>query len=135
MATGGALSTEGDCDVNRIFIDVREEWRASFETLNPLSVWHFEYHQIVSEHNNLHHELLHLDHTWNSTSWPIDVFTFLLSIIDVNTYIVFKHQVYYDNNLPKYTHFCKKLMYLFMSNNDITEEDKRAHEHLGTTGK
>ena len=60
------------------------------------------YCHITDIHNKLCHKLLSLEATWRKSCWVIHVHRFLLSVIEVITYLLLEHWVYCDDdNLPK----------------------------------
>ncbi len=67
MATGGALVSDDNCKkVSRKWTDNDGEKQAQFTYKKPFD-WHFRYHHIVDDHNNLRHSSPALEETWITT--------------------------------------------------------------------
>ncbi len=88
MSTGGALIADENCK------KVAMKWtdpggatmQANFQYMKPVD-YHFHYHHIVDDHDNLCQSSPALEETWLTQCWEICVFVFLLAS-KVNSYLV-----------------------------------------------
>ncbi len=90
-----------------LFWDVMYFFKSSQQTALPTKFWkenrtsktttfkcaktfeyHFHYRHAVDDHNNLQHAVPSLEGTWQADWWPIHVFSILLAITKINTYLV-----------------------------------------------
>jgi len=126
MATGGALTSDDTCRQTSRRVNGTT---THFQYTLPYE-WHFTYRHAVDDHNNLRHACPALEETWITQRWAIRVFTFLLAITEVNTYLVLKFFIFVgtlSTALPKYHAFRLQLAWLFIDNPDhpIEETDQQ----------
>ena len=116
MATGGSLLADDEtCKLAHRGVG---DSRVSFRYPRPYD-WHFRYRHAVDDHNNLRHTLPSLEDTWVTQDWPVRVFTFLLAVTEVNTYLVLSSFVFVAGAttlLPTYHEFRRRLAWEFIDN-------------------
>ena len=56
--------------------------------------WHFCYRHTVDDHNNLRHSLPLIEDTWMTDQWECRVFAFILTISEVNAFLILRYFVY-----------------------------------------
>jgi len=115
MATGGPLSADDSCRTTTRRVN---ESTVTFQYTRPYD-WHFRYRHAVDDHNNNRHALPSLEDTWRTTRWPVRVFTFLLALTEVNTWLVLRVFVFIGaraGSLPKYHEFRRRLAWQFIDN-------------------
>ena len=71
-------------------MDDRQEQLANVQYVKPFE-WYLKYCHIVGDHNNILHKLPSLEGKWRTAHWPLNLFTFLLLMAEVNIYLVLKH--------------------------------------------
>ena len=54
----------------------------------------FSYHHVIDDNNNLRNALPSLEDTWMTDRWECRVFTFILAILEVNTFLILLYYVY-----------------------------------------
>ncbi len=75
MASGGALILDNNCKtVTRKLADGNGRAKQTkFQYTRPFD-WHFWYHHIVDNHNNLHHLSPALEETWITKRWAFHIY-------------------------------------------------------------
>ncbi len=129
MGTGGSLVTEGCKETRRKWTDGNESHSKTFTYTRPFH-WHFCYGHIVDDHNNLRHSLPSIEDTWRTDRWPARVFAFLLSVSEVNIYLVMRRFVWDDSTTPTYLNFQRMLAWELINNPLIQIEKERAETNI-----
>ena len=83
---------------------------------------HFLYRHAVDDHNNLRHSVPSIESTWITSRWPSRVFSFILAIVEVNCYLIFKYFVWKNEEKLTLHQFRKKLALQLIENIHLTEE-------------
>ena len=81
-----------------------------------LFTYHFHYRHIVEDHNGLSHMFPSLEQIWVTHNWPTCVFTFILSLFEVNTYLAFRYFVCTKEERICVMKFWPKLGWALMKN-------------------
>ena len=120
MATGGVLEEDDTC---RETFHGSGDARTSFKYKKPFD-WHFRYCHAVDDHNNLRHGLPSLEDTWVTQRWEIKVFAFILTITELNTYLVCKYFVWPGvlEKMPTLVKFCRKFSWALIDNQWISSD-------------
>ena len=119
MSTYGTVSPkQGQMDVRRHFKNsdgqnVTKEFQYPEVVAN-----HYTYRGSVDDHNNKRQDGgtkqgLSLESTWSTFRWPIRVFTFILAITEVNTYLAW---VYFKREKVEFISFRKQLAKALINN-------------------
>ena len=93
---------------------------------------HFKYRHNIDDHNNLRHATPSIESTWLTQRWAIRVFSFLLAISEVNTFLSFRFFVWSQNpSIPKLSllEFRRKLAVQLIDNDHWKEEQERKVSH------
>ncbi len=115
MGTGGALVTDGCKEAQRKWKDGNELHSTKFNYTKPFH-WHFCYHHIVDDHNNLCHSLPSIEDTWRTDWWSARVFSFLLSVSEVNVYLSMQQFVWDDDATLTYLNYRRELAWELIDN-------------------
>ena len=124
MATGGRLLADNTCKETVIRWKGNEEdvvkkfkYTLSFD-------WNFSYRHAVDDHKNLRHTLPSIDDT-STTDWcECQVFDFILSISEVNAFLILRYFFYCGlrwERIPMLLEFCWKLAWQLINNRYIGE--------------
>lgn len=83
---------------------------------------HFLFRHTIDNHNNLWHYSPSAEETWVTQRWPVRIFTFLLSITEVNSYLAFKYFVW-GKTIPTLHQFHRKHALEIIMNEYIGNEE------------
>ena len=88
---------------------------------------HFKYRHSIDDHNNLRHSVPSLEETWITHRWPNRVFSFLLAISEINTYLALKYFVWKKKgeNIPTIHQFRRKLALSLIYNPWLDAEEEK----------
>ena len=84
---------------------------------------HFDYRHIVDDHNGIRHMKPSLEQVWTTHRWPVRVFSFLLAVSEVNTYLAFKYFVWNSNEKMDFMTFRSKLAWSMINNMYLMDEE------------
>ncbi len=128
MATGGGLFSGDGCpEVSRTWKSGAETVWAVFHYTNPYH-WHFKYQHVVDDHNNLRHAMPSLEDTRRAERWPVRVFTFFLTVTEINIYLALKHFVWEKSDVPKLLDFRHTLGWEHIDNPMLVDDEKWLNE-------
>ena len=82
---------------------------------------HYLYRHCVDDHNNLRHSVPSIEGTMVTHRWEFRVFSFLLAISEVNTYLAMKHFVWKDKEFHTLHQFRRKLALSLIHNEHIVQ--------------
>lgn len=85
---------------------------------------HFKYRHAVDDHNNRRQAPISIEKTWNTNWWPNRVFSFLISITEINTLLAWTN--IYGNPDPGTLQF-RKILARELIDNPYLEEEKAAN--------
>ena len=74
--------------------------------------WHFGSHHAVEDHNNLRNALLSIEDTWMTDRWECRFFAFILSISELNAFLIIHYFVYCglrQEGMPALLEFCQSV--------------------------
>ena len=83
-----------------------------------------------------------LEQVWTTHRWPVRVFSFLLAVLEVNTYLAFKYFVWNSDEKMDFMTFRSKLAWSMINNMYLKDEEspdtrgrkkKRLNEHKWET--
>ena len=84
------------------------------------------YRHIVDDHNNLRHAAPSIEATWKTQRWSIRVFSFLIAITEINTFIAFRYFVWKDSDsCMTLLEFRRKLVSMLINNDYLQMQQKR----------
>ena len=126
MSTYGGLTVPKDQkESKRVWIENGETKTAKFHYTEPFAN-HFDYRHVVDDHNNLRHGLPAIETTMITHNWPVRVFSFILSVTEVNVYKAFLYFVWKDDQVPaSLVTFRKRLAQAFINNDYVDKEEPR----------
>ena len=81
--------------------------------------WHFHYRHAVDDHNNLRHALPSVEDTWLKKRWECRVFTFILAMTEINTFLAFRYFVFGNDTIegcPTLLIFRRRLAWQLINN-------------------
>ena len=110
----------------------KRTWKENGETKNITFQYtepfanHFNYRHAVDDHNNLRHGLPSIESTMLTHNWPIRVFSFILSVTEVNIYKAFMYFVWKQDQYPAFlVKFRRRLAQAFINNEYLNQESTR----------
>ncbi len=123
IVTGGPLISNDTCKMQtRRWTEDRVQCGKSFQFPLPYD-WHYKYRHAVDDHKNLvHHSLPSIEHTITTTRWEIHVFSFLLSVSEVNAFLVYRFFCCPDP-VPTLQQFRHKLAWQLIKNHYLAEKE------------
>ena len=83
---------------------------------------HFQYHHVVDDHNAKWHSPISIEVVWATKWWPNRVFSFLLSITEVNCFLA--ESYFTGQNSDSILDFWKRLSFELIENAYMKEEDR-----------
>ena len=83
---------------------------------------YFLFCHAVDDHNNLQHSLPSIEGTWVTHCWPVRVFSFLLAISEINTYLALKYFVWSIDEQRQLHDFRRRLAFNLIDNDYINGE-------------
>ena len=89
--------------------------------------WHICYCHAFDEKNNLRHTLSSIEYTWMTYWWKCWVFAFILTILEVNAFLILRYFVYcglHQEVTPVLLYFCQKLTGQLINNILIGEREE-----------
>ena len=87
---------------------------------------HFLYCHMVDDHNNLRHAAPSIEATWKTQRWPIRLFSFLIAITEINTFIAFRYFVWKESySSMTLLEFRRKLASMLINNDYLQMQQKR----------
>lgn len=126
MATGGALlPDETHKDAVRSWKVGGTDQHVTFKYTKPVA-WHFKYRHAVDDHNNLRHALPSLEDAWKTTRWENRVFSFVLAVCEVNSYLFLRYFLFDDgtkDGAPLFLDFRRKLAWELIQNEWIMRHE------------
>ena len=120
MLTYGSLVVKGNVKNNVRIVDGVKH---VFQYQEPFSN-HFLYRHVVDDHNNHRHSHPSIEETWVTHRWPIRVFSFILAISEVNTWLAFRYFVWGPQKIAKFPtihNFRRRLAMNLINNRWIVE--------------
>ena len=138
---GGLFEKDGQKTSERKFKVGGEDNVVTFKYKIPFSN-HFDYRHIVDDHNGIRHMKPSLEQVWTTHRWPVRVFSFLLAVSEVNTYLAFKYFVWNSNEKMDFMTFRSKLAWSMINNMYLMDEEspdtrgrkkRRQNEHKWET--
>ena len=120
MSTYGSLVVKGNVKNNVRIVDGVKH---VFQYQEPFSN-HFLYRHVVDDHNNHRHSHPSIEETWVTHRWPIRVFSFILAISEVNTWLAFRYFVWGPQKIAKFPtihNFRRRLAMNLINNRWIVE--------------
>ena len=112
MATGGRLLADNTCkEALIIWKENGEEMVKNLKCKLPFD-WNFCYRHAVYDNNNLRHVLPSIEYTWMTYCWECRLFAFILSISEVNAFLIPHYFVYCglcQEGMTTLLDFCRKL--------------------------
>ena len=72
--------------------------------------------RLVDDHNNLRHMYPSLEHIWVTQIWATRVFTFLIALCEVNTYLAFRYYIWIESKRMGMMEFRSKLAWALIHN-------------------
>ncbi len=117
MAMGGLFCTIFLKEVKSVWSDGGSEQTMSFQYTKPFEL-HFCYHHATDDHDNLCHTIPSIEGTWVTDCWPIRIYSYLLAIKEIYTYLALKHFFFNEdpNTLPKLLNFHCELAWQIIDN-------------------
>ena len=106
-------------EVNRHYVHEEKEIKSSFNLQEPFAN-HYLYRHAVDDHNNVRHSLPSIEDTWGTHRWPARVFSFILAISEVNTWLIFRHFIWKKDDMDLVS-FRKKLAFALINNKYLGE--------------
>ena len=96
---------------------------------------HFRYRHVVDDHNNLRHAVPSIEGCWGTRRWANRVFSFVLAVSEVNTYLAFRYFIWAIRSnavkrVPTLLEFRKKLA-LALIHNDYLNKGPKTPERSG----
>jgi hypothetical protein len=91
MATYGTNETTNDSNTERTTINNNGEREVKRFQYTELFYNHFKFRNAVDAHNQQRHQPISLEEVWATMRWPNRVFSFLLSITEVNVKLASEH--------------------------------------------
>ena len=85
--------------------------------------YHFDYRHIVDDHNGLRHMYPSLEQIWVTHRWPTRVFTFLLALSEINTYLAFRFFVWSKEERIGLMEFRSKLGWALIHNACVDKDE------------
>ena len=70
--------------------------KVKFQYTVPFA-YHFDKRHIVNDHNGLRHMYPSLEQIWVTQRWATRVFTFLLALSEINTYLTYQYFVWRED--------------------------------------
>ena len=88
---------------------------------------HFTYRHSIDDHNNLRHLSPALEETWVTHRWMNRVFSFILAVTEINTYLAMKFFVWVprDQKIPTLRDFRRTLALSLIYNEFFEKEDEK----------
>ena len=123
MSTYGGLTIPShQRESKRIWEENGENRRTTFQYTEPFAN-HFNYRHAVDDHNNLRHGLPSIESTIVTHCWPVRVFSFILSITEVNVFKSFEYFVWKKDQIPtSFVKFRKRMAQAFINNDYLRQE-------------
>ena len=90
--------------------------------------WNFCYRHVVDDHNNLRRALPSIEDTWVTDRWYCWVFAFILSISEVNAFLILRYFFYCELRwevMPTLMDFYQKMTWQLINNIYIGEQNQR----------
>ena len=78
--------------------------------------YHFDKRYIVDDHNGLRHMYPSLEQIWVTERWATRVFTFLIALCEVNTYLAFRYYIWTQDKKLGMMEFRSKLGWALIHN-------------------
>ena len=96
MSTYGTLDTDENSKLNKRTFTSRTTKQPTTASFKYTEVFnnHFKYRHCVDDHNHLRHSVPSIEGTWVTSRWACRVFSFILAISEVNTYLAFKYFIW-----------------------------------------
>ena len=80
---------------------------------------HFDKRYIVDDHNGLRHMYPSLEQIWVTQRWATRVFTFLIALCEVNTYLAFRYYIWIESKRMGMMEFRSKLAWALIHNENL----------------
>jgi hypothetical protein len=133
MATGGALLADDTCkEAARTWKEGGVEKSKKFNYTKPID-WHFKYRHAVDDHNNLRHGLPAIEDSWRTVRWENRVFSFLLAVCEINSYLFLRYFKYADATVggcPTLLNYRRALAWELIHNRWLPEAERVIDAHL-----
>ena len=139
---GGLFEKDGQKTSKRSFRIGNEDHNVEFKYKIPFSN-HFDYRGVVDNHNGLRHMKPSIEQIWKTRRWAVRVFSFLLAVSEVNTYLAFKFFVWNKEEKMDFMTFRSKLAWSLIRNtylqsqqspqNKESKRKRKVNEHKYTT--
>ncbi len=87
--------------------------------------WHFRYHHVVDDHNNLRNAMPVVEESWITKRWECRVFSFLLAVSEINALLALRYFVFGNNTIegcPLLIVFRRRLAWQHINNNFLRNE-------------
>ena len=89
---------------------------------------HYKFRHAVDDHNHLRHKLPSIEDSWITHRWPVRVFSFILSISEINAFLAFRYFIWEKELQPHLTllQFRRKLALQLIMNDDwVRDQEER----------
>ena len=90
---------------------------------------HFNFCHVVDDHNNIRYQLPAIETTWATHRWAFRVFAFILAVLEVNCFLVFKYSVWGSKVRHTLDGFWTDLAWTLIGNDYLNRE--RGHNREG----
>lgn len=120
---GGLLSLPGQRETVRIYRRNGENVTKKFKYTEPFAN-HFLIRHAIDDHNNLRHQLPSIEVTWVTHRWAVRVFSFILAISEVNTYLAMKYFIWDTDKICQLHNFRQELAFKLINNEWLNGETK-----------
>ena len=122
MSTYGGLTVKDGHRVSkRVFQKDGETQEKTFQYTEPFSN-HFDFRHIVDDHNHIRHMFPSIEEIWTTHRWATRVFTFLLAISEVNTYLAFRFFIWQGKERLDWMDFRSKFAWALIDNPYLVPE-------------
>jgi hypothetical protein len=129
MATGGPLGLTDECrETKRRCTEEDRDVERKFRYTCPYD-WHFRYRHAVDDHNNLRHATPAVEDSWLTQRWECRVFSFLLALSEINTFLALRYFVFGNNTIegcPLLIVFRHRLAWQLINNPWLHQEEQEA---------
>ena len=125
MSTYGGLVPLPNQKVSkRFFKESNGRYSTKSFTYTETFANHYLYWHAVDDHNNLRHSQPSIESTWITHRWVIRVFSFILAISEVNTFLAFRYFVWKEEPDKMTLHQFRRKLALSLINNEYLHTDE-----------
>ena len=120
---GGLVVKEGQKESTRKYEKNGAMHTKTFKYTVPFSN-HFDFCHCIDDHNNLRHQVPSIEGTWKTHRWATRVFSFILAVAEVNTFLAFKHFIWDGAEKKTLAEFRSDLAWGLIDNIHLDSEDE-----------